>query len=576
MDEKQLMNEALNTRLIDYEDSFDKMIFENYFEEMVESTEMSRIKTDNYGDAGIDYIFFLFNRKLIFSLEDLEDIKSEGKNNRIDIYCIQIKNSDRLDSNVPNKFIEFSENLVDGKKPDHYNEEVKENIDIFTNLVKKFVLKSKFYIHFYYFNRAGKKQLESASDLLGRFDTLKHLYDTVDFIEEVDIEILGVNDIVKTLRTGKNFEYVFKDIDKFEAEVDHNDESTNAVIALIPITQFYKFICLENGQINDKLFESNIRDYKGRSNVNKNIIKTLQGGNNLDFWWLNNGITITVEDIQESKTAKRIQIINPQIVNGLQTSYSIYNYYSAHIEDLENEKRKLFVKILKVKEESEGEELEIIVATNSQNEIRDKDIHANDEVQKNIEQYFKKFGKYYQRKDKYYTNRRRDKKDIVKLSEMAKYINTIFLKDPSFTRNNPGKLLSGNKYNTIFQINNLDQDYERYYLAYRIYAVVMENNKGTIFIGEDEFERANFIHHLVYATVCLFFNTIDYSPANIKYMSIEKISKKIISEAMDVIVQTIQENEIPHAKILKAIKEQSFMQQLRDQLIKKINRNGIT
>ena len=45
---------------------------------------------------------------------------------------------------------------------------------------------------------------------------------------------------------------------------------------------------------------------------------------------------------------------------------------------------------------------------------------------------------------------------------------------------------------------------------------------------------------------------------------------------MDVIVQTIQENEIPHAKILKAIKEQSFMQQLRDQLIKKINRNGIT
>lgn len=152
---------------------------------------------------------------------------------------------------------------------------------------------------------------------------------------------------------------------------------------------------------------------------------------------------------------------------------------------------------------------------------------------------------------------------------MAKYINTIFLKDPSFTRNNPGKLLSGNKYNTIFQINNLDQDYERYYLAYRIYAVVMENNKGTIFIGEDEFERANFIHHLVYATVCLFFNTIDYSPTNIKYMSIEKISKKIISEAMDVIVQTIQENEIPHAKILKAIKEQSFMQQLRDQLIKK-------
>ena len=45
---------------------------------------------------------------------------------------------------------------------------------------------------------------------------------------------------------------------------------------------------------------------------------------------------------------------------------------------------------------------------------------------------------------------------------MAKYINTIFLKDPSYTRNNPGKLLSGTKYKTIFQIENLNQNYNRY------------------------------------------------------------------------------------------------------------------
>ena len=85
---------------------------------------------------------------------------------------------------------------------------------------------------------------------------------------------------------------------------------------------------------------------------------------------------------------------------------------------------------MKVEQNNEDQELNIIVATNSQNEIRDKDIHANDTVQKNIEEYLKRYNKYYQRKDKYYTNRKIAKKDIIKLPEMAKYINTIFLKDP--------------------------------------------------------------------------------------------------------------------------------------------------
>ena len=437
-------------------------------------------------------------------------------------------------------------------------------------MVKKYALKAKFYINFYYFSRFSKEQLKSASDLQGRFDTLRRMFEVVDFVDNVKVNVESVNSIVKKLKEDKRFEYTFNDVRKFEAEVNKEEGKTNSIIALIPLTQFYEFITYgEEGQINDRLFESNIRDYKGRSNVNKNIIETLINPNEIDFWWLNNGITVIVEDIEESKSANKIKIVNPQIVNGLQTSYSIYNFFSENIDKLENEKRKVFVKILKVEPNNEDKELRIIVATNSQNEIRDKDIHANDAVQKNIEEYLKKYNKYYQRKDKYYTNRKIAKKDIIKLPEMAKYINTIFLKDPSYTRNNPGKLLAGTKYKTIFQIDNVNQNYERYYKAYEIYNKVILLNKGILKIGDDEFERTNFIHHIVYIVVCNKFSDINYKPNDVYDMNIEKITEEQVENAIDCIINIIEENKISHTKVLKTIKEQSFNQKVNNYLAKK-------
>ena len=571
MDEKDLLNSILDNAMEEgeYED-LDQMLFDNYFEEFVLLEDLSRIKTDKYGDAGNDYIFFTYNKNLVFDIDDIEEFDNTEGGDRIDLYFIQVKNTTKLDSNVPNKFIEFSSNLINGKTAEHYNEEVNDNIVLFSELVKKYALKTKFYINFYYFSRFSKEQLRSASDLQGRFDTLKGMFEAIDFVDNVKVNVESVNSIVKKLKEDKRFEYTFNEVGKFEAEVNKEEGKTNSIIALIPLTQFYEFITYgEEGQINDRLFESNIRDYKGRSNVNKNIIETLKKPNEIDFWWLNNGITVTVEDVEETKSANKIKIVNPQIVNGLQTSYSIYNFFSENTDKLEDEKRKVFVKILKVETNNEDKELSIIVATNSQNEIRDKDIHANDAVQKNIEEYLKKYNKYYQRKDKYYTNRKIAKKDIVKLPEMAKYINTIFLKDPSYTRNNPGKLLSGTKYKTIFQIDNVNQNYERYYKAYEIYNKVTIFNKGILKIGDDEFEKTNFVHHIVYIVVCNEFSDINYKPSDIYDMDIEKITEERVDEAIDCIINIIEENQIAHTKVLKIIKEQSFNQKINNYLDKK-------
>lgn len=137
MDEKDLLNSVIDNAICEgeYED-FDHMLFDNYFEEIIPIEDLSRIKTDNYGDAGNDYIFFTFNRNLVLDINDIEEFDTAEGGDRIDLYFIQVKDTTRLDSNVPNKFIEFSSNLINGKTKEHYNEEVNDNIILFSNLVK--------------------------------------------------------------------------------------------------------------------------------------------------------------------------------------------------------------------------------------------------------------------------------------------------------------------------------------------------------------------------------------------------------------------------------------------------------
>ena len=88
-----------------------------------------------------------------------------------------------------------------------------------------------------------------------------------------------------------------------------------------------------------------MRDYQGRTTVNNEIRETLSTSNTEDFWWLNNGVTIIAEDILPS-TTKQLLVINPEIVNGLQTSNEIYNYFTSHPEQVDGDGRSILVRLL--------------------------------------------------------------------------------------------------------------------------------------------------------------------------------------------------------------------------------------
>jgi hypothetical protein len=98
------------------------------------------------------------------------------------------------------------------------------------------------------------------------------------------------------------------------------------LVALVKLRDYLRFISHEDtGDLLDQLFDSNVRDYQGDIDVNLKIRDTLEHPGNEEFWWLNNGITVLASKADPAQGDLAIE--DPQIVNGLQTSMELYEYF---------------------------------------------------------------------------------------------------------------------------------------------------------------------------------------------------------------------------------------------------------
>lgn len=131
------------------------------------------------------------------------------------------------------------------------------------------------------------------------------------------------------------------------------------------------------------VFKNNIRLYLGGTDVNDEIEDTLKKEPE-KFHFYNNGLTITTKTFNTGNS-RFISISPVNIVNGCQTTNSIYNVFKDNLT--EAEKVKVPVKIINA-EDAEFEN--ITIRTNSQNGISAKDLVSINSIQKDIELEFKK------------------------------------------------------------------------------------------------------------------------------------------------------------------------------------------
>jgi hypothetical protein len=218
-------------------------------------------------------------------------------------------------------------------------------------------------------------------------------------------------------------------------------------VGLVRLQDYFDFVSDDAGMLRTSLLESNVRDYESRTGVNAAMAETLNHGQDDDFWWLNNGITIVAE--RAAQAGKTITLQRPQIVNGLQTTQEIYQYVRGQSDGWADE-RLLLVRIVVPPTDQSRDR--IIRATNSQTTIPGIALHATEVLHRDIEAYFLRYGLFYERRRNRYQNEGRPVSAIITIPFLAEAVLALALGAPHI--GNPrlgGRFLrDGKLYGQIF------------------------------------------------------------------------------------------------------------------------------
>ena len=216
-------------------------------------------------------------------------------------------------------------------------------------------------------------------------------------------------------------------------------------VCLVKLCDYLEFITDGEGHLLAHIFEGNVRDYQGRTEVNREIRTTLESAGTEDFWWLNNGVSVICTNA--SLSSKMLTIENAEIVNGLQSSREIYDTFRG--KDVSHDPRNLLVRVLKP-HNSESRD-RIIKATNSQTPIPAASLRATDKIHRDIEEFLRSNGYYYDRRKNYYKNAGKPIKRIFGIPYVAQCVMACALNDPDNARARPSSLIkSQDEYERIF------------------------------------------------------------------------------------------------------------------------------
>lgn len=193
------------------------------------------------------------------------------------------------------------------------------------------------------------------------------------------------------------------------------------------------------------IFDENVRVYlSSRNRINSRIVRSALSDGRSEFWYLNNGITMTCKSLsyQPGVRAPLVSMTGVQIVNGGQTSHALFE---ASAQDPERLKDVLvLVRIYETKTPEISQR--VAESTNSQTPIRSRDLRANDEIQRKLEESFSSLGYYYERKAKQHRTQPRTKR-IDALAAAQCYV-AYFLEMPSVAGKDRGKIF-GDLYEQI-------------------------------------------------------------------------------------------------------------------------------
>ena len=434
---------------------------------------------------------------------------------QVELHIIQAKTSAGFSESSINSLISSTRHLLAlGANYDalaQYNSPVKAAFDNFRKAYR--ALASTFpglTIRYHYASAIADVNIHQ--NLTRKADELQHAAQSLFTDASVEFTFLGARHLLALARRRPRTTH--------ELRVVKNLSDVSGYIVLSRLDEYARFLRDAKGGFRAELFESNVRDFQGNTEVNADIANTLANDKGIDFWWMNNGVAILAS--RATLTGDTVTIENPQIVNGLQTSTQIEKSCTPDSAD----DRKLMVKI--VSSDNEETRDKIIKATNRQNPIQPATLRATDKIQRDIEAALKSVGLFYDRRKNHYKNQGKPLDRIISIPLMAQSLMSVILGRPDTARARPSSLIKR------------DDDYSRVFsekIPIAVYAITAEllRRVDSVLRGAQDVrprDRTNVRFYVLYWVAAMLTNRSLPEPAQVVQIQTRTLGDETIERAI--------------------------------------------
>ncbi|GAB4166291.1 MAG: hypothetical protein Tsb0033_28320 [Winogradskyella sp.] len=420
------------------DEAFEYFSFEQILKDYDLSTDdLKSGSVDGRNDGGIDGFFIMVNGHY---LSDAISFNWPRTGSILEVWIITCKHHDTfkqapLDNLVASisELFDFSienENLIGD-----YSDQIlrkRENLKYAYRKVSPRL--TEFSVNFCYASRGNEDEL--GDSIISRSNQICQI--AIDSFGNCNSQFLffGSTELIELHRKAPNF--------SLELPFTEALSRGERYVLLVNLKEYYNFIT-DNDKLRRYLFDSNVRDFMGLNRVNEDIRNTLINPESPDFWWLNNGVTIL--STGASVVGKSIQIEDIQIVNGLQTTESIYRHFYSGGND--PKERSILIKIIVSKDENIRDS--IIRATNNQTNVELASLHATDKIQRDIEDVLKRNSLFYERRTNFYKNQDVSRDKIITPLYLASGFVNLILKSPHQATNLKSRFMrSESAYERVF------------------------------------------------------------------------------------------------------------------------------
>ncbi|MFI1333507.1 AIPR family protein [Streptomyces sp. NPDC020845] len=401
-------------------------------------------------DGGVDGAYVFLGGRLLHEDSDVLQNPSAAANVekgvQLTLWLVQAKKSTSFSELALDKVASTCSHLLDLEADESslkvmYSEDLIARFRLFKVALRHLLKRHPtVLIKFSYVTRGEANEVHAKVQAKAKL--LEAQFDKAFAISQGEVEFLGPAELWKRAST----------LPSYTLELPYQESITHQTshIALVTLGDYIDFLSDDTGTIKSHIFDWNVRDYQGNVEVNREIAAALQNPTAPEFWWLNNGITIVCS--QATSVGKRLSLSDVQIVNGLQTSYTIHEtlrqLYDADPSDPVFQ-RLVQVRILVTADQAARDA--VIRATNRQTAVPVASLRATDDIQRQIESYFLEHEWFYDRRKNFYRNQGKPANQIVSIPLLAQSVMAMGLGQPDYARARPSSLLKSNlDYRRVF------------------------------------------------------------------------------------------------------------------------------